>query len=209
MPTGLAYCQPDTCPCEFGECTLSRYTRALAATADSTAALHDTEAAVSEHLQGLNVDIDAMAGVSNIYRAAGSIRNYFEREVLTRHDLTWTGWVVLWVVWIWGDIETRHVAAEAGISKGTLTGVANTLEARGLVKRTTHPDDARRMLLSLTDAGRALMDVVLPELNVAERFVLSGLTHDEELALVRALRKVVLQLEAIDPADLGAVRPHR
>ena len=37
----------------------------------------------------------------DIYRAAGSVRNHFERTVLQPHDLTWTAWVVLWVVWIW------------------------------------------------------------------------------------------------------------
>jgi len=83
-----------------------------------------------------------MAAVSNIYRAANAVRNHLERTVLAPHELTWTGWVVLWVVWIWGDIESRHVAAEAGISKGTLTGVQNTLISRGLIKRRVHPDDA-------------------------------------------------------------------
>jgi DNA-binding HxlR family transcriptional regulator len=58
--------------------------------------------------------------------------------------------------WIWGDIESRHVATEAGISKGTLTGVASTLIARGLVARRVHPDGARRVLLALTPAGTEL-----------------------------------------------------
>jgi DNA-binding MarR family transcriptional regulator len=46
---------------------------------------------------------------------------------------------VLWVVWVWDEIESRLVAAEAGISKGTLTGVATTLEAGRLLRRRTHP----------------------------------------------------------------------
>jgi MarR family transcriptional regulator, organic hydroperoxide resistance regulator len=80
--------------------------------------LTETDRAVAQRLSSTQIDMRAMAGVSNIYRAAGSVRHHFERTVLAPHDITWTAWVVLWVVWIWEDIETRHVAAEAGISKG-------------------------------------------------------------------------------------------
>ena len=99
----------------------------------------------------------------------GAVRNNFERTVLQPYDLTWTAWVVLWVVWIWQEIETRHVAAEAGISKGTLTGVAATLQRRGLLARRVHPGDGRRVLLTLTDQGSELMDKLFPEFNRAEQ----------------------------------------
>ena len=164
--------------------------------------LEETERAVAARLKGLSVDMAAMAAVSNIYRAAGSVRNHFERTVLQPHDLTWTAWVVLWVVWIWGEIETRHVAAEAGISKGTLTGVATTLENRGLLVRHTHPADARRVLVKLTGRGSALMDRLFPEFNKAERFVTADLAEDEKLALAGALRKIVQHLEQPGPASV-------
>jgi DNA-binding MarR family transcriptional regulator len=162
--------------------------------------LHETESAVSERLDGLHVDLEAMAGVSNLYRAAGATRNHFERTVLAPHDLTWTGWVVLWVVWVWGEIETRLVAAEAGISKGTLTGVVKTLESRSLLRRRIHPDDARRVLLSLTPTGRRLMTSLFPAFNAQEAFVVRALSPDELTVLARALRKIVLNLEEADDA---------
>ena len=118
---------------------------AAAGDGDGQHTLAETESAVAERLRGLSVDVAAMAAVSNIYRAAGAVRNNFERTVLQPYDLTWTAWVVLWVVWIWQEIETRHVAAEAGISKGTLTGVAATLQRRGLLARRVHPADGRRV----------------------------------------------------------------
>ena len=175
--------------------------RSTADTPGGQHTLEETESAVAERLSGLKIDVNAMAAVSNIYRAAGTVRNHFERTVLAPHDLTWTGWVVLWVVWIWGDIETRHVAAEAGISKGTLTGVATTLETRGLLKRTTHPDDARRMLLSLTRNGQKLMDKLFPLFNAAEAFVVEDLTEEEQHVLATALRKIVLHLEEAEATE--------
>ena len=54
--------------------------------------LHETERAIDERLDSLPIDLPAMAGVSNIYRAAGAVRNHLERTVLAPHELTWTGW---------------------------------------------------------------------------------------------------------------------
>ena len=184
---------------------MSRYPRASAApgpsavpgTTPGTAALNEhrtlaeTERAVSERLDGLTLDMPAMAAVQNLYRAAGAIRNHLERSVLAPHGLTWTGWVVLWVVWIWEDIEARHVAAEAGISKGTLTGVLTTLEARGLLARRTHPDDARRVLVKLTERGEQLMSEVFPEFNAQESVVTAPLQAHERVQLAQLLRAVV------------------
>ena len=190
-------CDPSTCPCPDGACTLSRYARSASSFSEASGerTLEATEQAVAERLQNLHVDMAAMAAVSNIYRAANAVRNHVERTVLAPHELTWTGWVVLWVVWIWGDLESRHVAAEAGISKGTLTGVASTLMNRGLLERRVHPDDGRRVLLSLTPQGQTLMTTLFPEFNAVESFVTSTLAEDEVLSMARTLRAVVIQAE--------------
>lgn len=179
---------------------MSRYTRTTA-DADSGAhhTLAETERAVADRLSGMDLDMDAMAAVQNVYRAANTIRNHLERTVLAPHDLTWTGWVVLWVVWIWGDIETRHVATEAGISKGTLTGVIGTLEKRGLLTRRVHPDDARRVLVALTAKGRKLMTRLFPMFNTEEARVTSALSANEKTSLARSLRRVVAQVDDFTP----------
>ncbi len=157
--------------------------------------LAETERAVAERLDGLVLDMTAMAAVQNLYRAAGAIRNHLERSVLAPHGLTWTGWVVLWVVWIWTDIEARHVAAEAGISKGTLTGVLSTLESRGLVTRRTHPEDARRVLVGLTERGEQLMGEVFPVFNAQEAVVTAPLAPADRQQLADLLRAVVRGLD--------------
>ena len=192
-----AVCHPERCPCTDGNCTLSRTARAASSAAGTQdyRTLSSTEAAVSERLAGMPLDMPAMAAVSNVYRAAGAIRNHFEHTVLAPYHLTWTGWVVLWVVWIWEEIETRHVAAEAGISKGTLTGVAGTLEKRGLLERRTHPDDGRRVLLRLSSAGLQLMAELFPVFNKQEAQVVQSLSADEVQVLAAALRKIVANME--------------
>ena len=199
-PPASEDCDPTTCPCDDGACSLSRYVRSMAAASaegrdDAEHTLEATEQAVADRLRGMPIDMSAMAAVSNVYRAANAVRNRVERTVLAPHDLTWTGWVVLWVVWIWGDIESRHVAAEAGISKGTLTGVVNTLMTRGLLSRRVHPDDARRVLLSLSPKGQELMTAVFPEFNAVEAAVTRDLSDAQILQMARSLRSVVQQAE--------------
>ncbi|MEW2070096.1 MarR family transcriptional regulator [Streptomyces sp. NPDC007346] len=146
-------------------------------------------------LGGLPVRREQMAAVANIHRAASTVRHHLENSVLRGSDLTWTAFVVLWVVWVGGESETRHVAEEAGISKGTLTGVSRTLESRGLLRRTGHPTDGRLVLLRLTEEGEAFMRRVFPDFNAEEAFVTSQLSDEECRDLADGLRRVVLQVE--------------
>ncbi|MCX4695636.1 MarR family winged helix-turn-helix transcriptional regulator [Streptomyces sp. NBC_01408] len=155
----------------------------------------ETEKAVQAKLGGFRLQREQMAAVANIHRAAAAVRQHLENSVLRPAEVTWTGFVVLWVLWIWGETETRHVAEEAGITKGTLTGVARTLESRGLVSRTPHPEDGRRVLLALTAEGEALMEQLFPAFNDEEAFVASRLSAEECLRLADGLRAIVAQLE--------------
>ena len=157
--------------------------------------ISETEKTVQEKLGDIPLRWESMAAVANIYRAAAATRHHVENSVLREVELTWTGFVVLWVVWIFGETETRTVAEEAGISKGTLTGVSRTLEARGLVRRSAHATDGRMVLLALTEAGEALMRRLFPAFNAEEAFVTARLGADECLALADSLRRIVAQLE--------------
>jgi len=53
-----------------------------------------------------------------------------------------------------GPMTLREIARAAEIDPPAATVGVDQLEARGLVHRTAHPDDNRRKLLHLTDAGR-------------------------------------------------------
>jgi DNA-binding MarR family transcriptional regulator len=131
----------------------------------------ETERQVSVRLSDLTLDYEAMAVVSNLFRAANSVRNHLERTVLAPADLTWTAFVVLWVVWIWEPVETRVIAAEGGFSKATLSGVLATLEKHGLVERTRSAMDGRLVDVTLTPSGRDLMRTLFPTFNEQEREV--------------------------------------
>lgn len=53
-----------------------------------------------------------------------------------------------------GPMTLREIARAAEIDPPAATVGVDQLESRGLVHRTPHPDDNRRKLVHLTDAGR-------------------------------------------------------
>ena len=158
--------------------------------------LAETEKAMSEHVSELPVNFAAAAAVSSLYRAANAVRVHLTNSVLRQHGLTWTGFVVLWVVWIWDGLETRHAAENAAISKATLTGVVKTLEARGLITRRVSDTDRRLVNLELTPAGLSLMKELYPAFNAAEAEVVAGLSQRNLAQLTNSLRSIVTELEA-------------
>ncbi len=168
--------------------------------------LDETEQAVQSRLGALPLDFESMAAISNIYRASTAIRNHLERSVLHENDLTWTAFVVLWVVWIWDGPETRHVAEEVGISKGTLTGVVKTLETRGLLVRERHPEDGRLVLLRLTPVGDELMTRLFPLFNAEEAFVAQPLSSLQRAAMAQSLRTILAHLESLGENRQADVR---
>jgi len=157
--------------------------------------LVETERAMREHVESLGLDFEAAHAVSSIYRAANAVRSYIWNELLRPYDLTWTGWVVLWVVWIFDGMETRHAAEAAAISKATLTGVVKTLESRGWIDRVGRTDDRRLVELHLTPAGRALMAELYPKFNAIETKVVGRLSGDDTKEMTRSLREIVTTIE--------------
>ena len=154
--------------------------------------LKETERQVSTLLSGMNIDFKAMAVISNLFRAASAVRKHLEREVLAKYGLSWTGFVVLWVVWVWEQVETREIAEEVGTSKATLTGVLKTLERDGLVIKQQSKEDRRLVLVTLTVNGKKLMKKIFPEFNKEEVYLASSLKSSDRKGTADALRNITL-----------------
>lgn len=169
-------------------------TRALGSAEETE--LSRAERDIRARLGDRRFDFRSMAAISNIYRAATTVRNHMEQQVLSRHKLSWSAFTVMWVLWIWGEQETGRVAAETGTTKGTLTGVLKTLESRRLVLRSSHPDDGRRVLVRLSPRGQALIEEVFPLFNAEETLVASALTDEEADQLAHLLRLVTARVDA-------------
>jgi DNA-binding MarR family transcriptional regulator len=80
------------------------------------------------------------------------------------------------------------------ISSGGLTARLNRLERAGHIVREAAPDDARSILVRLTDEGRSLAEGAFREDMAFEAAVLEALSEPEIAALEGLLRKLVLSL---------------
>jgi DNA-binding MarR family transcriptional regulator len=88
-------------------------------------------------------------------------------------------------------IDQRTLARSVGLDTSTTAGVIDRLEARGLLQRDSSPDDRRVRLLSLTDAGRALLAAVLPAMQRAQERILEPLPKAERKEFMRMVRTLV------------------
>jgi DNA-binding MarR family transcriptional regulator len=149
------------------------------------------ERRVLERLGHLPLDFRAMWAVSNLFRASAAIRRHMEAKVLADDRLSWTSFVALWVLWVWGEMESRDLAAAVGISRPTSTGVVTTLERRGLVQRKKNAADGRMVRVSLTESGRTRIEELFPRFNAEEAAVTSHLLPQEQEAMAAMLRSML------------------
>lgn len=160
--------------------------------------LRAAERTVATSLGDLPLDFQALAVVSNIFRTATAARSHLERTVLANHRLSWSAFVSLFVLRVWGDLELRQLAHEVGVTPGTLSGVIDTLERRKFVKRVSHPTDGRRVIIRATAAGVTAVESVIVLFNQEESFITKELSAVDRAHLARLLRRVLRTLDNVD-----------
>jgi DNA-binding MarR family transcriptional regulator len=148
------------------------------------------ERKVLDALGDRSLDFRAMWAVSNLFRASAAIRRYMEANVLAADRLSWTAFTGLWVLWVWGEMESREFAQAVGVSRPTATGVVTTLEGRGYVRRKKDTRDGRMVLVSLTPTGRRKIEQLFPTFNAEEVVVTAHLVAREQDELARLLRSM-------------------
>jgi DNA-binding MarR family transcriptional regulator len=79
-----------------------------------------------------------------------------------------------------------ELARTAGVSSRNATGLVDTLERAGLVRRTPDPDDRRSVLVTVTEAGQDWVTEFRQPANLAMNAMFHGFT-DAELGQLRHL----------------------
>jgi DNA-binding MarR family transcriptional regulator len=149
------------------------------------------ERKIVDALGHLPLDFRAMWAISNLFRSSTAIRRHMESRVLAADRLSWTSFVGLWVLWVWGEMEARQFAAAVGISRPTATGVMTTLEGRGFVTRRKDAKDGRMVIVELTPAGRSTIEALFPRFNAEESAVAAHLSQAQQDSLAAMLRSLL------------------
>jgi DNA-binding MarR family transcriptional regulator len=144
----------------------------------------------SETVEPCDTDPVTVACVTGIVRAESVVANALN-ENWRRHGLTAAGFNVLMIVEGSPSPLCPHdIGRRRLVTKGTVTGVIDSLVKLGLVVRQPHPADRRMQLIGITDAGRALLRELLPEHRRIEERVLGRLAPAERRTLARLLARV-------------------
>ncbi len=81
------------------------------------------------------------------------------------------------------------------VSRGTVTGVLDSLERAHLVRRSPHPEDRRMLLVDVTASGSEVLERALPDVRSVEAEIMAGLSRTEQSSLRRLLRKAGAHLQ--------------
>jgi DNA-binding MarR family transcriptional regulator len=138
--------------------------------------------------------------VLNVVRAADLLQTRVEAWVRSYGLPSVTAFIVLEIVrGERGPLQPHVIAERMFITRGTLTGVLDTLERHRLVRRERPEHDRRIVLVEITKAGIALLEELLPRLHEAERQWISALRPTQQAALVRTLGVLQSRLLEMSP----------
>ncbi len=118
------------------------------------------------------------------------------------YDLTPVQYAALAAVGANPGIDQITLAGLIAFDRTTITGVADRLVLKGLMKRQASSRDRRARELTLTDAGRRTLRGVTPAVETAQRIMLRGLTNQEAKELVRLLQKAIAAGNKLSRAPL-------
>ena len=102
-----------------------------------------------------------------------------------------------------------EVGAAMHITSGSITSLTDTLERRGLVERSSSPDDRRKVLVSITPDGCDLLDEALPAIQLVVRRLLGGLSGAERSQLLELVLRAYDSVAGADLDNLPAGRRNR
>src|ERR1041384_5726734 len=90
-----------------------------------------------------------------------------------------------------GPRTPAELADAAGVTRATMTGLIDTLERDGLVRREPDPDDRRMMSVRLTAKAQTFLKQMLPGHFQTMARLMAPLSETERELLVRLLTKVL------------------
>ncbi|MEJ2022689.1 MAG: MarR family transcriptional regulator [Maritimibacter sp.] len=123
----------------------------------------------------------------DIYSANLAVGRIY-KPLLDGLGLTYPQYLVLMILWRHDGVSLGEIGAVLGLESSTLTPLVKRLEAAGFVTRRRSEEDERRVLIELTEKGRAVQG---EEARIRSCvFGAAGLELEEITQLQRLLRKL-------------------
>jgi DNA-binding MarR family transcriptional regulator len=124
-------------------------------------------------------------------------------QALRHHRLSRAGREALAVLDGAGQpLSPTAIAERLIVTTASVTSLLDTLERRGLVERRPDPTDRRRLLIVITQDGKAIVDQFLPEVVALQTAALATLTEAQRRQLVELLATVGANLTNLDADEV-------
>jgi len=116
----------------------------------------------------------------------------------TEAGLSMAEWRVMVHLSRCGAVSVREIHGCVNLDKPRVSRAVTRLEESGLVEKTGSPTDQRLLAISLSAAGRAMLDRILPPAITYESRLLATLSPEDRAALDRITEKLHRVMDA-DP----------
>jgi len=147
---------------------------------------------------------------ANLIRTADALLAEINRRRRSIADLSPSAFQVLAVLEGAGEPLAAHTIAESLlVSSASTTSLLDTLEKRGLVERTRHPDDRRKTLIHLSDEARGIVDRMLPVVHAAATDAVAELSEPERERLIQSLTSIRHQVADLATSEPPTPKPRR
>ncbi|HLI19851.1 MAG TPA: MarR family transcriptional regulator [Stellaceae bacterium] len=120
-------------------------------------------------------------------RAVGAV--YSDNFGLNTHE-----WRVLAAISVWGPIEAVQVSRWATVDKAAVSRAVRGLLNKGLVERSLHERDGRKIRLELTLAGRRTVKAVVQRIGVIQERLLKDYDRQKRRDFFSMLRTIESRL---------------
>ncbi|SHH56690.1 MarR family winged helix-turn-helix transcriptional regulator [Massilia sp. CF038] len=114
----------------------------------------------------------------------------FSGESVRRSGLTHAQFDIIATLGNTPGMTYKELGEKTLITKGTLTGVIERLESKGLVARERCPDDKRSFYVRLTKSGEAMFESVFPVVVAHGRSLFASFSEADFDAIDHSLNKL-------------------
>lgn len=147
---------------------------------------------------------------ANLVRTTDAFLTELERRRRGTADLSASAFQTLAILEGAGEPLPGHVIAERLlVTSASMTSVLDTLEGRGLVRRSPHPSDRRKILVHLTDEAQVIVDRMLPVVHFAATEAFADLSESDREFLIVCLSKVRARLDHLSNENPAEPTPRR
>lgn len=135
--------------------------------------------------------------------AVGKLRNRLHRLLKQKYSsesgikLTVEEFILLDMIDARTDQILQNIAIATGKNKSVAMRMIDSLEAKGLVKRTVNPDDRRENLLSTTEKGKEVVTLYLDIEKKLSEELLAGIAPEKLSVFAEVLAKISEKTETL------------